>query len=353
MLSGILLEHLWWGSVFLINIPAMALLLVLGPVLLPEQRGSVVRFDVPGSVLSLGAVLPTVWGVKQWAADGFAGRDALAIAVGVVLGLAFWVRQRTAEHPMLDLALLRRPGFRAGVAYNLVVMFALIGDAVFLTQYLQSVLGMSPLRAALWSVAPSALVAGAAPVAAVLAQRFGRHRVLAGALLVAASGFAVLTRIPAVDGLVPALIGAALLAVGLVSAITLVTELAMISIDPQRAGSATAVLETGSELGGALGIAILGSIGAALYRSRIELPTGLSGQDAASARRTLAGALDLAGRTGGARHAARRDPARRPRRLRRGPAHRAGGRGGRPRRRCALRGAAGSARLGPRVTIGA
>jgi DHA2 family multidrug resistance protein-like MFS transporter len=311
VLSGILLEHFWWGSVFLINLPAMIALILLGPVLLPEHREPQAgRFDLSGSVLSLGAILPFAYGIKQWAADGFATVDVVLIGSGVLLGGAFWLRQTTAERPMLDRGLLRHRGFRIGVAHNVVAMFALVGNAVFLTQYLQSVLALSPLTAALWSVAPSVVVAGAAPWATMLARRFGHRSVTAAGFAVGAAGFGVLTTVPGASAtdsragaLAVVLVGAGVLAGGIVVVLTLVTDAALTAIEPARAGSATAVLESGSELGGALGIALLGSIGAAVYRSRIvEL---LPAHGSPGARRSLTGAVAEARGSGAALDAAR------------------------------------------------
>ncbi len=300
VLSGMLLEHFWWGSVFLINIPAMALLLILGPVLVPEfrpvRRG---RFDLVSSALSLATVLPVIYGIKEWAAAGFSPWYPLLIVAGAALGLVFVARQRRrGDAAMLDLALLARPGFGGSVGANLMATFGVVGNAVFVTQFLQSVLGYPPLAAALWSVLPSVAIAGIAPLVPVLAARFGRARVMSAGFLVAAAGFAVLALMAQRATLVPALIGASVLAMGLVAVMTLVTDLALGLVRPERAGAASAVLETGSEFGGALGIALLGSIGAAVYTHRMvpALPAGLPDAAREAAGQTLGGALAVAGR---------------------------------------------------------
>ena len=295
VLSGLLLEHFWWGSVFLINLPAMVLLLVLGPILLSEHRvADPGRFDLVSSALSLATVLPVIYGIKEWAADGFAGKYLGGIVFGVLVGMIFLVRQRRIAHPMLDLALFRGRQFGGSVAVNTIAMFALVGNAVFMTQFLQSVLGMTPFTAALWSLAPSVLVGGAAPLAPALGQRFDRAYVMAGGFLAAAVGFGLITRVTPHSPLILLLVGAGLLAAGLVVVMTLVTEIAMGAMDPARAGSASAVLETGSEFGGALGIAILGSVGAAVYSSHVVVPDGITAASAAQARETLADAAIVA-----------------------------------------------------------
>ncbi len=302
VLSGVLLEHFWWGSVFLINLPAMALLLILGPILLPEYRparGSQ-RFDAWSSLLSLGTIVPLIYGIKEWAADGFRAEYLAAIGVGILVGALFVVRQLTARSPMLDRRLFAARGFSGGVILNAIGMFGLVGNAVFVTQFLQSVLGMSPLRAALWSVVPSVAVGAAAPLAIALGARIDRAYVMAGGFVVAAAGFAVLTRTTSHSSLLIPLFGAGGLAVGIVMVLTLVTDLAVGSVEPTRAGAASAVLETGSEFGGALGIAVLGTVGAAVYRSHIHVPGQLPASLTEPAGQTMAGAA-------GGRSAARLD----------------------------------------------
>ncbi|GAA1112156.1 MFS transporter [Kribbella jejuensis] len=276
VLGGFLLEHFWWGSVFLINTPAMVLLVVLAPMLLPEFKAPVRgRFDLLGSVLSLAAVLPVIWGVKEIAAHGVSALPVVAIVAGLVFGVLFVQRQRTAEHPMVELSMFRNRAFSGSLAANTVGTLALVGNAVFLTQYLQLVHGLSPLKAALWSLAPSVLVGGAAPLATALAGKLDRAHVIGGAFVLAASGYGVLTQVRVDSSLAVPLVGAGLLAAGLVMVMTLVTEAIVGAVAPERAGSASAVMETCSEFGGALGIAVLGSIGTAVYRS--DLPAGASG----------------------------------------------------------------------------
>lgn len=178
-------------------------------------------------------------------------------------------------------------------------MFAMGGFAIFSTQYLQSVLGFSPLVGALWSLLPTVVVGAAAPVASQLAQRgVPRNRLMAAGFGVSAVGFAVLSQL-GTDGLVPLMVGAGLEAAGLVVVMSLGTELVMGAVPPERAGAASAVSETGSEFGGALGIAILGSIGTTVYRSTIAVPAGTPAPVRTAARQTLEGAVQVAGQLPG------------------------------------------------------
>ncbi|WP_424640580.1 MFS transporter [Embleya sp. AB8] len=286
ILSGVLVEHFWWGSIFLINVPAMAILLFLVPVFVPRHRGvGQGRFDLIGAVLSLGTLLPVVYGIKEIARTGAATLPVASIGVGLVLGALFVRRQLTAEHPLLDLELLRLRAFGGSVVANVLAMFAIVGFAIFTTQYLQSVLGMSPLRAALWSLVPSVAVAVATPVAALLARRVDRGWVMCGGFAVGGAGFAVLTGARPDSSLGVLLAGAAVYAAGVVAVMTQVTDMAMGVAPAERAASASAVLESGSELGGALGMALLGTIGDAVYhRAMVDrAPAG-------PARETLGGA---------------------------------------------------------------
>ena len=299
ILCGVLLQHFWWGSVFLINLPAMVLLLVLAPVLLPEFRNPAAgRFDLVSSVLSMAAVLPIIYAIKQIATHGVSAAWLGSIAAGLVVGVVFIQRQRTRRDPMIDLRLFRSRGFSGSIAMNVIALFGLTGFAIFTTQYLQSVLGMAPLEAALWSLVAAVGVGATAPVASVLVQRgVNRAYVIGGAFLVTAAGLVELTQIDVDDTVVPVLIGAGLLSGGLVAAMSQIAELTMGAIPAERAGTGSALLETASEFGGALGIAVLGSIGAAVYRSDVagSLPQGLPTQAADATRETLGGAVAVAG----------------------------------------------------------
>ena len=294
IISGVLLEHFWWGSVFLINLPAMFLLLVTAPFLLPESRGTrSARFDWVSSLLALGTVIPVIAGIKSVAADGWSTHAVLYAAAGVLAGLAFVRRQLTAEVPMLDVRALTERRFGGSVVVNILAMFAIMGNAVILTQYLQSVLGFSPLTAALWSLVPSVVVGAAAPSAAVLAPRFGRPVVMAGGFVVSVVGFVMISRVDESTALWLVLVAAGLVSGGLVAVLSLITDYVVGVAPAERAGSVAGLVETSSELGGALGLALLGSVLAAVYRTQADLllPAGLPAPAAAEASQTLGGAL--------------------------------------------------------------
>ncbi|MDL9944342.1 MFS transporter [Gordonia sp. ABSL11-1] len=290
VVSGLLLEHVWWGSVFLINVPIMIVLLLAAPLVLPGDTATPGRrVDLVSAMLVLASLLPIVAAVKNLAADGFAVSRLLMLIIGVVVGVVFVVRQRRLADPMLDLTLLGERRFGMSVWTNLVCMFALLGNSILMTQYLQSVLGYSPLRAALWSLLPTVVVGAVAPMAAVIAQRTGRPAVISGGMAIGAGGFAVLAVCTGIDTLVVVLIGATLLASGVVAATSMIADYVVSVAPADRAGATSGLLETSSELGGALGIAVLGSVVNAVFRT--TFPADLVGGEAA---RSLAGAVATA-----------------------------------------------------------
>ncbi|MGY5117539.1 MFS transporter [Streptomyces sp. 900105755] len=294
VMSGILVEHFWWGSVFLVNLPAMALLLIVGPFLLPESRNpSPGRFDWLSVPLSMAAVLPVVYGVKEIPSEGWHPLYVVSVTVGLLFAALFVHRQRTTASPLIPPALLKGRGFTPALVLNLVASLAMMGSAIFTTQYLQSVLGMSPLAAALWSLLPSVFIGAAGPLTAQLVQRGAdRGYVVAGGFAAMAAGF-VLLALTGTDSLWLVLTGAGVLACGMVAIVSQLTDLAMTGAPVERAGTASSLLETAAEFGGALGMAVLGSIGTAVYRH--EMPATAP----AGARETLGGALAMAARLPG------------------------------------------------------
>ncbi|MEU9402494.1 MFS transporter [Streptomyces sp. NPDC048242] len=294
VMSGVLVEHFWWGSVFLVNLPAMLLLLVLGPLLLPESRKTASgRFDWPGVPLSLAAVLPVVYGLKEIPSEGWHPLYVVSVTVGLLFAALFVHRQRTTAAPLVPLTLLRRRGFTPAVVLTLVSAFGMLGSAIYTTQYIQSVLGKSPLSAALWSLLPSVLIGVAGPVtAALVARGADRGRVVAAGFAVSAAGY-VLLALVGTDSLWLVLAGAGVLACGAVMVMSQLTDMAMGTAPAERAGTASSLLETATELGGALGMAFLGSVGAAVYRH------GMPSDAPGPARETLGGALATAARLPG------------------------------------------------------
>ena len=302
VLGGILLEHFWWGSVFLLALPVMALLLVLGPIVLPEYRDpDAGRLDLASAVMSLVAVLAVIFGLKQIAQDGPGLLPVSSIVLGLGVGLVWARRQLSLADPMIDLRLFRIPSFSASLVINFLAIFVAIGYFLFVAQYLQLVVGLSPLEAGLWSV-PSAVgfIVGS-NLAPRIVHRVRPAYVMGTGLAISAIGLAVLTQVGGSDGLAIVVAGSIVISLGLGPVLSLTTELIVGSAPPERAGAASGISETGAELGGALGISILGSIGIAIYRSDVAngLPTGVPAEAATIARDTLGGAVGVAGQLPG------------------------------------------------------
>jgi MFS transporter, DHA2 family, multidrug resistance protein len=296
LLGGVLLEFFWWGSVFLLAVPVMALLLLLGPRLLPEFRDPHAgRLDVLSAGLSIIAVLAVIYGLKRIAESGLDWTAALSIAAGFAVVLVFVRRQRILSDPLIDLRLFRSRSFDASLAANTLSLAIAFGIFLFIAQYLQLVLGLSPLEAGLWTV-PSA---GGFIAGSMLAPTIVRHVrpafVVAGGLTLTAAGLGSLAQVDGDSDLALIVAASIVIALGVAPAVTLGTDLIVGCVPPERAGVASGISETGAELGGALGIALLGSIGVAVYRNQIAdlLPNGLDSDQAETSEDTLGGALEV------------------------------------------------------------
>lgn len=267
LLGGLLLQHFWWGSVFLISVPAMALLLILGPIFLPEYSNlHADKMDITSAVLSLAAVLTTIYGLKGIATQGFTWSYMLCIAIGLSLALLFAYQQTRLRSPMINLRLFRIPAFSAALAIYTLTNFTVCGSLYFVGQYLQLVIGLTPLQAGLWSVPlAGSLIIGSAG-SALARRRVSPFTIMGFGLIIATIGFALLSSIN--DVMTPATLSltCCIYALGSASALTLSNDVMLGSVPVDEAGSASAISETASELGAALGIALLGSVGMAIYR---------------------------------------------------------------------------------------
>ncbi|MBF6328668.1 MFS transporter [Nocardia transvalensis] len=296
LLGGWLLEHYWWGSVFLVNLPVMLALVALGPILVPESRDpNPGRFDLLGAGLSMLALVPVVYAVKEIAAHGVDFTTLGIAAVGVVAGVLFVRRQRSLADPMLDLRLFALPRFRMAVLTNLLSVFALAGVLFFGSQYLQLVLGRSPLDAGLLLL-PGMLASMVAALASAWLVRLWRPGlVLGAALVVAAVGaslFLWLTADPT-GGVFPFVAGFFLVGAGVGVALTISSDLVVGSAPAERAGAAAAVSETAYEAGVALGVAVLGSVVMAVFRHGLDV-SAVPQDRLTAARESLGGAAETA-----------------------------------------------------------
>jgi DHA2 family multidrug resistance protein-like MFS transporter len=269
--AGFLLQHFWWGSIFLVSVPAMVLLLVAGPVLLPEFRSDQAGRLDPASVgLSLVAVLSVVYGIKQLAVGSVPAVPAVALVVGAGAGFLFVRRQLRLETPLLNLRLLRSRPF-TGILIALVFAgIAMAGTGLLVTQYLQSVLGFSPVASALLFAPMGLGVAAGTMAAPALARRMKQATAIAGGLTGSALGSLLLAGVHGASTLPLVMTGIAVLALGTGPLFALGTGLVVGSVPPERAGSAAAMSETGNYLGGSLGLALIGVVAAVVYRGRMH-----------------------------------------------------------------------------------
>jgi DHA2 family multidrug resistance protein-like MFS transporter len=267
LIGGALLEHFRWGAVFLVRVPVMLMLLLLAPRLLPEFRDPAAGpIDLVSAAWSLGSVLMVIFGIKRIAQEGVAPISVASIVAGLSLGALFVRRQRTSSHPLVDVRLFAVPAFSAAfVAYMLSTAVA-FGTFVLIAQYMQWVLELSPLRAGMWITPFTMAFILGAQVTPIIRRRSQPAFVMTAGLALSAVGFGLLARIETSSGVSLLVTAMIVFALGLAPVSTLATDLMMATASTERAGAAAALSETGSELGGALGIAILGSIGTAFYR---------------------------------------------------------------------------------------
>jgi DHA2 family multidrug resistance protein-like MFS transporter len=295
--GGLLLAHFWWGSVFLLSIPITALVLIVGPALLPEYRNpNAGRLDILSAVLSLAAVLPIVYGIKLAAEGDSPAWAASAVALGLMFGVLFVRRQMRLADPLLDLRLFKQPALTAALAINVLDFFVGFGILVLVAQYLQLVLGLTPLEAGLWSI-PAGLgfVVGSLLTSFVLKLMRPAY-VLGCGLMLGASGLALMAHASVTQSLILIVLGNVLFAIGSAPSVTIVADLVVSSAPKNRSGAASALSETASEFGGALGIALLGSLATYLYRSALSgsMPRDVPGDAMTTALRGIGPASSLA-----------------------------------------------------------
>jgi len=294
LIGGALLENFWWGSVFLIAVPVMVLLLVLGPILLPEYRDPEAGgLDFFSAILSLIAVLSVIFGLKKIAENGLGWLPLVSILTGVIIGMLFLRRQKKLSNPLIDLKLFRTPSFSASLLIYTLATFVFFGTFFFTFQYMQLVKGLKPIQAGLWSLPFFLAFIIGSMLAPVIVRKAHPIKVIGTGLLIASVGFGLLTQVTVDSGIILLVTGSIIYSLGISLVFTLTTDIIVGAAPPEKAGAASAISETGSEFGGALGIAILGTVGTAIYRSNFtdSTPAGISPKVAYSAKQTLAEAV--------------------------------------------------------------
>jgi len=291
LVGGFLLEHFWWGSVFLINVPVMALVLVLGLWLLPESRDPQPgRFDILSAVLSMLTLVPLVYAVKHAVSAGFDGTITVCVVLGAAAGWWFVRRQRRLETPMIDVALFRIPAFTGAVVSNVVAIFALTGLLFFFSQYLQLVRGFRPLIAGLAELPTTIASMAVILLVGVLLARLGRGRAIATGFLLAAAGLGAVSLAVGAENYLWLALALIPIGLGIGLASTLTSDAIVSAAPPEKAGSVSSVTETSYELGVVLGIAVLGSFVNFAYRLGLPDLGDLPAEQAGRVRDSLASA---------------------------------------------------------------
>ena len=294
IVGGVLLEHFWWGSTFLIAVPVLLPLLILAPILVKESKDPAPGpFDLPSILLSMAALAPIVYAIKSFATEGVGVLPVALVLVGATAGVLFVRRLLSRENPMLDMKLFRVPAFSGAVVVNLVSVFSLVGFLFFLTQHLQLVLGMAPFDAAMALVPGTVVIIAAGLLVVPLVRLVRPGFIMAAGLTLSLGAYASIAIVGADATIVSLVVAFCVLGAGIGAAETLSNDLIISSVPAAKAGAASGVSETAYEVGAVLGTAVLGSILAASYRTAIEIPGAIGTADAATARETLAGAVEV------------------------------------------------------------
>jgi EmrB/QacA subfamily drug resistance transporter len=269
--GGWLLEHFWWGSVFLVNVPVVVVALVLGQLLVPTSRDPAApRVDLVGAALSIVALVALVWAIIEgphgWTDPAVLG----AFAVAAVVSGVFVVWERRMTQPMLDISFFADPRFSAASGALMLTFFAMMGSLFLLTQFLQSVLGYSALETGVRLLPMAAVQMVLAPLSAKIVERIGSKIVVASGLVIAAGGLLLLSRLAPGATYGQIVVALMVLAAGLALVMPPATESIMGSLPPAKAGVGSAVNDTARQVGAALGVAVLGSIMSSTYRPRVS-----------------------------------------------------------------------------------
>lgn len=284
LLGGVLLQHFWWGSVFLVNLPIMALVLAIGlPSLRESKNPDSGPLDLLSAGLSLVGIIGLVFAVKELAIDGL---EPMYVVVGVVAAVAlvwFVRRQLHLEHPLVDIRLFSSGPFTGAVLGTLLSVFGLAGSVFFFSQYLQFIKGLEPLQAGLFQLPATIAALVSSLIAGNVMRRLGRGPVVAGGLLAIAVGMASIAFVLDSSLYLAFAIPLILIGTGDGLSLTIASDTVLAVAPKDRAGAASAVSETGYELGTALGIALLGSVLTAVYQASLRLPEGLPSEVAQAA----------------------------------------------------------------------
>ena len=300
--GGFLLKHFWWGSIFIVNVPIVIAGLVLGYALIPESRDpSHGRLDPVGALLSILALGALLWSVIEAPTKGWGSSEIVTGFVGGGLLLAaFFVWELRSSHPMLDMHLFRNPRFSAASGAITLVFLALFGTLFVLTQYLQSVLGYSTVKAGALLLPQAAVIMAFAPLSNVWVQRLGNKIVVAVGLAMVTASLALFATFQPDSSLLHVIGVTVLMGLGMANVMAPCTDSIMGSLPRAKAGVGSAVNDTTRQMGGAVGVAVFGSIMASHFTSSITAKLGdaVPPQLLAAVRNNVGQAIAVAGEPG-------------------------------------------------------
>ncbi|MDJ1370510.1 MFS transporter [Gulosibacter molinativorax] len=293
LVGGFLLEHFWWGSVFLINIPVMLVLVIAGLFLLPESKNpNPQKVDWLSSILSIAGIVPLVFAIKRVFSAQFDWVLFTSIVIGLVASWLFVRHQQRLPVPMLDLELFKVPAFRGAVISIGFAIFALSGLLFFFSQYLQLVRGLEPLQAGLTELPATIAMMVVVVLVSFVVSKLGVGGATGFGLILTGIGLAILAYAEGLEGFTGIIIALLITGFGIGLAETVAMDTVVGSVPRARAGAASAISETAYELGVALGIAVLGSLLTAQYRMRLPDLSGLSSAEQQSAHESLASGIE-------------------------------------------------------------
>jgi EmrB/QacA subfamily drug resistance transporter len=301
--GGVLIAHFWWGSVFLVNLPIVVLGLVAGYFLVPESRDPAApRLDPLGAILSMAGITALLWAVIEAPSHGWTNGTILTgFAVGGVILAAFLAWELTTANPMLDLHFFENPRFSAASGAITITFFAMFGTLFLMTQYLQLVLAFSTVKAGAVLLPQAATIMVAAPLSSVWVRRFGNKRVVFTGLLIVALSYAMLTQLDVSSGALQVIIITMVMGLGMGNVMAPCTDSIMGALPRAKAGVGSAVNDTTRQFGGAIGIAVFGSVLASRYADHVTTRLGalLPSSVLSEVKGSVAGAITAAQKPAG------------------------------------------------------
>lgn len=296
LLSGLLLEVFGWEATFLVAVPVMALVAIGAPLLLPEHKDETARIDIFSALLLVAALLGIIYGIKRFATQEPVGPTIGLLATGALVGLWFVIRQLRATNPLLDVRLFTNRTVSGALTVFLLSAAALGGVYSLFTQYLQLVQGLSPMQAGLSIIPAAAVLIAVSTLSPMFARKFRPGNVIAIGLLTQVIGYVLFTQLDAGTGLALVIASFVITYPGVAPSMALTTDLVVSSVPPEKAGGASGLATTVNDLGISLGVAVIGSVGIASYRSQITdtMPEGVPPEAAATATTGIDGALGAA-----------------------------------------------------------